>query len=135
MIQIEFMKKLLLFGIFWIALLSCKKEPGQGGTSTIKGVIVEQLYNSLGNVIAEYPAPDQNVFIIYGDQSTFYDDDISTSYDGTFEFRYLQKGKYSVFVYEDCASCLSGKKEKLTQLEITKKNQVITLDTIYIKKL
>ena len=129
------MNKLFLFALLAIALISCKKVPGEGGTSTIKGVVMEQLYNSLGNVIAEYPAPDQNVYIIYGDQSTFYDDDISTSYDGTFEFRYLQKGKYSVFVYEDCSTCLSGTKEKITEVEITEKNQVVDLDTIYIKKL
>lgn len=129
------MKKLFLFVLLAIAIISCKKVPGQGGSSKIKGVVIEQLYNSLGNVIAEYPAPDQNVYIIYGDQSTFYDDDISTSYDGTFEFRYLQKGKYSVFVYEDCSNCLSGKKVKITEVEITEKNQVIDLDTIYIKKL
>lgn len=129
------MKKLFLFALSTIAIISCKKVPGQGGSSKIKGVVIEQLYNSLGNVIAEYPAPDQNVYIIYGDQSTFYDDDISTSYDGTFEFRFLQKGKYSVFVYEDCSNCLSGKKVKIAEVEITEKNQVIDLDTIYIKKL
>ena len=129
------MKKILFIGLTIYFLSSCKKVPGEGGTSTIKGVVVEQLYNSLGNIIAEYPAPDQNVYIIYGDESSFYDDDINTSFDGSFEFRYLQKGKYKIFVYEDCASCLSGVKEKITSVEITERNQVISLDTIYIKKL
>lgn len=129
------MKKLLLFTLSIVSLYACKKVEGEGGSSKIKGIVIEQKYNSLGNVIAEYPAPDQNVYIIYGDKSTFYDNDISTSYDGSFEFRYLQKGKYSVFVYEDCATCLSGKKEKISTVEITKNNQVLTLDTIFIKKI
>jgi len=129
------MLKKTSFIILLLLSFGCKKIPGEGGSSKIKGVVVEQLYNSLGNIIAEYPAPDQNVFIIYGDGSTFYDDDISTSYDGTFEFRYLQKGRYSVFVYEDCATCLSGKKEKISTVEITKNNQILDLGTIYIKKL
>jgi hypothetical protein len=129
------MYKFFLSVLISSLLFGCQKVPGEGGSSTIKGVVIEQLYNSLGNVIAEYPAPDQNVFIIYGDKSTFYDDDKSTSYDGTFEFRYLQKGKYTIFVYEDCSTCFSGKKEIKTDVEITEKNQVIDLDTIFIKKL
>jgi hypothetical protein len=129
------MKNVIFASCFLLSLFGCKKVEGEGGSATIKGVVIEQRYNSLGNIIAEYPAPDQNVYIIYGDQSTFYDDDISTSYDGSFEFRYLQKGKYSVFVYEDCASCLSGTKEKISNIEITKRDQIITLDTIFIKKL
>jgi hypothetical protein len=129
------MKKLLFISFLSLSLFACKKVEGEGGSSKIKGIVIEQKYNSLGNVIAEYPVPDQNIYIIYGDKSTFYDNDISTSYDGSFEFRYLQKGKYSVFVYEDCATCLSGKKEKISSVEITKNNQELTLDTIFIKKI
>ena len=129
------MKKIILFSSLALSFVACKKVEGEGGSSTIKGIVIEQKYNSLGNVIAEYPSPDKNVYIIYGDKSTFYDNNISTSYDGNFEFRYLQKGKYSIFVYEDCATCLSGKKEKITSVEITKNNQVLSLDTIFIKKL
>jgi hypothetical protein len=97
--------------------------------------VVEQKYNSLGNVIASYPIPDQDVYIIYGAGNTFYDDDIKTSFDGSFEFRYLRKGTYKIFVYEDCNSCPSGQKEVLKEVEITEKNQELILDTIYIKKI
>ena len=116
-------------------LISCSKFEGEGGSATIKGVIREQKYNSLGNVIAEYPIGDQDVYIIYGNGNTFYDDDIKTSYDGSFQFRYLKKGSYKIFVYEDCATCPSGKKEIIVPVEITKNNQTVTLDTINIKKL
>lgn len=129
------MKQILIFSIVFLALYSCSKYEGQGGTATIKGVVVEQKYNSLGNVIASYPIPDQDVYIIYGGENTFYDDDIKTSFDGSFEFRYLRKGTYKIFVYEDCNSCPSGKKEVLKEFEITDKKQELTTDTIYIKKL
>jgi hypothetical protein len=129
------MKQILIFACAFLTFYSCSKYEGQGGAATIKGVVVEQKYNSLGNVIASYPIPDQDVFIIYGVENTFYDDDIKTSYDGSFEFRYLRKGIYKIFAYEDCTSCPSGKKEVLKEIEITDKNQELILDTIYIKKL
>jgi len=129
------MKFFLGLSLLVIALSSCSKYEGQGGSATIKGVIKEQKYNTLGNIIAEYPIADQNVYIIYGNNNSFYDDDIKTSYDGSFEFRYLKKGSYRIFVYEDCATCPSGKKEIIVPVEITKNNEIVTLDTINIKKL
>jgi len=127
----------LLFGAAFLILIfnSCSKYEGEGGSATIKGVIREQKYNTLGNIIAEYPIADQDGYIIYGNGNTFYDDDIKTSYDGSFEFRYLKKGLYKIFVYEDCASCPSGQKEIIVPIEITKNNEIVTLDTINIKKL
>ena len=129
------MKKFLTFSILFFIFSSCAKYEGEGGSSTIKAVVVEQKYNSLGNVIAEYPIADQDVYIIYGNENTFYDDDVKTSYDGSFEFRYLKKGNYKVFVYEDCNTCPSGVKEVIIPVEITKNNEIKNLDTIYIKKL
>lgn len=122
--------------VFSILVYSCSKVEGKGGTSTVKGIIMEQLYNSIGNPISsgKYEAADQDVFLIYGENNSFYDDDIKTSYDGSFVFKYLQKGKYTLFVYEDCNSCPSGKQEILFPFEITERNQVIDLDTIVIKK-
>lgn len=129
------MKKSLTFFVLLFAFSSCSKYEGEGGSSIIKAVVVEQKYNSLGNVIAEYPIADQDVYIIYGNENTFYDDDVKTSFDGSFEFRYLRKGNYKVFLYEDCNTCPSGKKEVLVPIEITKNNEIKNLDTIYIKKL
>jgi hypothetical protein len=97
---------------------------------------MEQLYNSIGNPISggKYEAADEDVFLIYGDEDAFYDDDLKTSYDGSYVFNYLQKGNYTLFIYEDCNTCPSGKKEILIPIEITERNQIIDLDTIVIKK-
>jgi hypothetical protein len=90
------MKKgiLLLLSILVLSLSnSCKKVEGSGGGATIKGMIQEQKYNALGNIIAEYPGSDVDVYLIYGTTDQFYDDDVKTSYDGSFVFQYLQKGR------------------------------------------
>lgn len=114
-------------------LFGCNKLPGEGGSSTIKGIIVEKRMSSVGTVITQYPATNEDIFIIYGDENTFYDDRERTSYDGSFEFRYLQPGKYQIFTYEECPSCPGGKKEIHLETEITSKKSVVNLDTIYIR--
>lgn len=124
----------ILVSLSLFIISSCKKVEGQGGTSTIKGVVIEQKYIG-SNIIAEYPAADQDVYIIYGEDDTFYDDDIKTSYDGSFEFKYLNNGVYKLFVYEDSSTDPSGKAAKMVEVEITSKKSTIEVDTIYIKKI
>ena len=131
------MKNIFLLVIIGLVITSCTKVEGEGGSASIKGFVYEYKLNILGDTISRYAAADQDVFIIYGDDHTFYDDNIQTSYDGSFVFPYLQKGKYTVFVYEDCptSDCPSGKKEILRTIEITKKKQTVDLDTIDIRKI
>ena len=125
-------KLILPIFILLMVFSSCRKVEGPGGSVTIKGVVIER--NHVGTSIFEYPAADQDVYIIYGNENSFYDDDVSTSYDGSFEFRYLQKGDYQIFTYQDNPSVASGTDEVLVQLNASENNQVIILDTIYIDK-
>ena len=125
-------KLILPIFILFIVFSSCRKVEGPGGSVTIKGVVIER--NHVGTSIFEYPAADQDVYIIYGSENSFYDDDVSTSYDGSFEFRYLQKGDYQIFAYQDNPSVASGTDEVLVQVNASENNQVIVLDTIYIDK-
>lgn len=125
-------KLILPIFILFMVFSSCRKVEGPGGSVTIKGVVIER--NHVGTSIFEYPAADQDVYIIYGSENSFYDDDVSTSYDGSFEFRYLQKGDYQIFAYQDNPSVASGTDEVLVQVNANEKNQVIILDTIYIDK-
>ena len=115
------MKKLYFIGsIIAMALFlsACTKNEGVGGSSIIKGKITETKYNASGNATATYAASDFDVYIIYGSGNTFYNDDIKTSYDGSYQFKYLEKGDYTIFVYEDCLTCPSGKKEILVSTTI-----------------
>ena len=122
----------IISSVFLVTILiySCRKVEGPGGSVTIKGIVVER--NHVGNAVFEYPAADQDVYLIYGNENSFYDDDIKTSFDGSFEFRYLQKGDYQVFVYEENNAEPSGTSEILIPINASENNQIITLDTIYI---
>jgi hypothetical protein len=48
------------------------------------------------------------VFIVYGDNDEIYDDNIKTSYDGTFKFNNLRKGSYKVFAYNKDKSSVTN---------------------------
>ena len=88
--------------LFLLLITGCKKEEGIGGTSTIRGKVIvhdfdgaflEQVPRSI------YPSKDEKVYIIYGEDDNLYDENFNTSFDGSYEFKYLQKGKYRLFVY------------------------------------
>lgn len=111
---------------------SCSKVEGPGGSSSIKGKIHINVYDVAGNLINDYDAPDEDVFLIYGEEDTFYDEDVKTSYDGSFEFNYLQKGKYRLFVYQDCNTCASGEEAVFVDVEITDKKTTTDVGTINI---
>ena len=125
-------KLILPIFILLFVFSSCRKVEGPGGSVTIKGVVIER--NHVGTSIFEYPAADQDVYLIYGSENTFYDDDVKTSFDGSFEFRYLQKGDYQVFSYQDNPTVASGTDEVLLELNASSNNEVVVLDTIYIDK-
>jgi hypothetical protein len=82
-----------------ILLISCEKEPGAGGNSTIYGKVFVKDYNSSFTVLQEeYYGPNIWVYIIYGDDRD-YGDRIRTNYDGTYEFKYLRTGTYHIYAY------------------------------------
>ncbi|MBN2520580.1 MAG: hypothetical protein JXB17_08760 [Bacteroidales bacterium] len=131
------MNKLNLYYFIIIIVLttvfnSCKKDEGIGGTSEIVGKLVKIDYpdNNL-TMIDTIVAAGEDVYIIYG-ENEFYNDDIETHFDGTFQFKYLNKGKYTVFAYsKDTLGSdidIAIKKE----VEIDKNNQTIDVGTIYI---
>ena len=87
------MKKTFLIVLIGALVSSCTKKEGEGGSATIKGFVYEYKINAFSlDTTARYAAADQDVYIIYGNEDTFYDDNIKTSYDGSFVFPYLQKG-------------------------------------------
>lgn len=130
------MKTILLFFVCFstLVLSSCKKIEGPGGSSAIKGAVYIIDKNAAGTIVKEYWAPEEDVYIVYGDGDVSFDDDVKTSYDGTFKFSGLEKGNYTVFVYEDCNSCASGKQALLFPIEITEKKSTIDMGTLTIIK-
>lgn len=112
---------------------SCSKVEGPGGSSSITGKVHVNVYDAGGNLINNYDAQEEDVFLIYGEDGTFYDDDVKTSYNGTFEFNFLQKGSYKLFIYEDCNSCPSGKAPVFVDVEITDNKSTVDVGTINIR--
>ena len=121
-------------------MLACEKPPGEGGTSVIQGKVMalEGFYNVLTqsfDTTALYQAEKEDVYIIYGEDTTdVYDDSFETSWDGTYRFEFLRKGTYTLFAYSDCDSCASGKEPLYWQLTIEKNNKTYTLEDQVIRK-
>lgn len=97
-------------------LFACQKEAGEGGTSSIIGKVVTYEIshfdvpgtNQRVDTLGYYYQADEEVYIIYGDEDNYYDDSYETSFDGSFRFENLRKGKYSIFIYSDCESDTNG---------------------------
>ncbi|HQI70848.1 MAG TPA: hypothetical protein PLT47_08870 [Bacteroidales bacterium] len=123
----------LSFIVISFLFSSCKKDPGEGGTSSIYGKVYMKDYNSTYTVLLEeYYAQDVDVYIIYGDDKT-YSERIRTNYDGTYEFKYLRKGTYHVYAYsEDSTLQTNAMIPVIRDIEITKNNQEVEADEITI---
>ena len=121
----------LLLIIFSIISFSCVKTEGQGGAAKIKGKVIKEDYNSFGTFIASFPAQDEDVFIIYGNDNNIVSDNVKTRYDGTFEFKYLKKGSNKIFVYSKCVTCAIGEDSvAVREIQINEKNEVVNLTDI-----
>jgi hypothetical protein len=119
-----------------ILLLSgCLKEPGIGGTSSISGKIYAYDYDAeMNNLRAQYYAPDEDVYIIYGSDSIF-SDRIQTSYNGSYRFEYLRPGTYTIFAYsKNVVTKLPPPVAVRKTVEITSGNQDLNIDDIEINK-
>ena len=122
--------------VLLMALWACKKLPGEGGTASIRGKIWVEDWNVAFTIKnGEYVGTDQDVYIIYGDNIS-YGDKIKTNYNGEFEFKYLRKGKYRVYLYSKDKSLQSqsGDTTFVKEVELTSRKQILTLDPITIYK-
>ncbi len=131
-------KLCILLLILLISAVSCNKDEGEGGTSTITGKIYVLDYNPTFTIkIGEYYAPDEDVYIIYGNDS-IYSDDFKTNYDGSYQFKYLRKGTYAIYAYSMDSTYPSGTNPPMMKImktvEITEKNQTVKVDDIVIIK-
>ena len=97
MSKFNLLLKLLMIAVLILPLSSCKKPEGPGGKATIKGRVYATDYENTNNyVIGEGYSVDERVYIIYGKDNVV-GNDVRTGPDGSFEFRYLNKGHYRVY--------------------------------------
>ena len=103
------MKILLTFFLTVLisTLFSCKKDEGPGGTSNIIGKVWVQDYSNNFTVLtSEYWAEEENVYIIYGND-TIYSDRTKTTYNGSYWFQYLHEGTYTIYAYSNDSSTVN----------------------------
>jgi hypothetical protein len=137
-----FTKRLFLKLIIISALLfnstACQKPPGPGGKATVKGkVYAYDFDNTQRYMLSKGYSPDERVYITYGSNNAI-DDDVRTSTDGSFEFRFLNKGHYKVFVNSlDTSIKVKGNdtyKAVIQEFDITGAEQTVTLPDFIINK-
>jgi hypothetical protein len=124
---------MLLLPIIISTAPGCENGAGEGGTSTLRGKIFVQDYNSSGQLQGEYYGQEERVYVIYGD-ADFYGNDTRTSFDGTYEFQFLRKGAYTVFAYSDCDTCPSGTQAVKLTAEITENHSTVELPDLVVKR-
>ncbi|MGB3946407.1 MAG: hypothetical protein WBM13_00360 [Bacteroidia bacterium] len=82
-----------------ISFNGCKKEPGEGGSSRIRGKVWVKDYDPFFSYIqGEYWGADIKAMLTFGDNISP-DMTSETNSNGEFEFLYLQKGKYKLTIY------------------------------------
>ncbi len=130
--------KKYLRSVFYLAIVfalaSCKKPPGEGGFASISGKLYAKNYDETFTVlISEYYMAGETIYIIYGDGKEI-GNTVKTSYDGSFVFNFLRKGKYKVYALgkDSAQPYLSVPKESLFEVTITEKKQKMILEDIVI---
>lgn len=125
---------LTLIVAFVIGFSSCSQDEGFGGNSNIKGTIIEQFYNDdYSLLLAEKPAKDEDVFLHFGNASTF-GEKISTSLGGDFNFMNLWPGDYSLYYYQpDSNNPELGDEEVLFDIKLSK-GETYELGNLYLKR-
>jgi hypothetical protein len=132
-------KPLLLFVILSITIfLSCNKEPGPGGRAMVKGKLYSGNYHSPEvEIDSKDVEADERVYIVYGDREDgAFDDDVRTSHDGSFEFKYLRKGTYKIFAYgkDPELPSSSSKTPVIRTFEITDSKEAVEINDLKIFK-
>lgn len=107
----------------------CNKGEGEGGTATIQGKVMLVLHDNdnYNFAVDTMPAAKTDVFIVYG-SDILYGDDMETGPDGSYCFKYLKKGDYTIFAYSTLAS---GEKIAVTQKVTVRNGETVTAPTIY----
>ncbi len=132
------MNKNIRHSIIWVftsilVLTACEKPAGEGGLGSITGKVFVREYTSSGVFKSEYFAPDEKVYIVYGDRP-IYDDETRTHLDGTYQFNYLNKGTYTLFAYSECDTCSVPVIAIQEQVTISSKGENVSVPLISITK-
>ena len=137
------MKRFLLLPAiaFILTIAACNSGPGPGGQATITGkVYVKGNWNSTCTLFTDsstgftpFYAPDVDVYMIYGDEPS-YGDRVRTAPDGTFQFKYLRQGTYTIYTYSKDCTAQSGTTAVTATVTVSEKKQAVALSNLRINK-
>ncbi len=115
-----------------LMFMACKKEEGVGGDASISGQVWTYAVNgSFSDTIAEYPAEDTYVYIVYGDNTGF-DKRIKTDYNGNYTFNFLYPGKYTLYVYSFDPLEIDGQSPVIRKVTIEGRKEEFEMERIEI---
>jgi hypothetical protein len=93
--------------------LSCNKNEGLGGSSSIEGYVYNIVHQSDDYSLTPeiIPAVGERVYIIYGEDENepIADKDVRTNQNGMYHFQYLRKGNYIVYALSSYPKELDSK--------------------------
>jgi len=111
---------------------SCQKDAGPGGLATIKGKVYGRDITTSGNLKAEGYVADWRVYISVADDPGYFED-ARTSYDGSYEFKFLRKGNYDVWAFSDCDTCLIKTQVVMKKnISVSEKKETVNLPDLEI---
>jgi hypothetical protein len=127
---------LIMAALLLTALAGCEKPEGKGGKATVKGkVYASDFDNTQRYAISRGYVSGEKVYIVYGNTNVV-GDDTRTSYDGSYEFKYLTKGHYKVYVNSlDTTEYFKGRdmtNPVIVEFDITDPKKVVTLEDFKI---
>jgi hypothetical protein len=114
------MKKYLVLALILFTFLSCSKEEGYGGLSSIGGKVFGKDYNSNNVLVNQNYIGGMKVYISKHGESAYFDS-MDSAYDGSFKFKNLHPGSYDLWVFGDCDSCAWDQVYELVTVEVSKK--------------
>ncbi|MDR1779754.1 MAG: hypothetical protein LBR50_03360 [Tannerella sp.] len=95
----------ILFTLSVAALLmSCNKDEGLGGSSSVKGMVWNIIHydDDFTFSTETIPAEKKDVYLIFGsNEDDYFGDDVETDKNGVYRFDYLRKGDYVVYAYSE----------------------------------
>lgn len=110
-----------------IFLFACQKESGKGGLGIIQGKVHGYILSSNGIKRDSGYIQDHRVYISYGQEDVFLDDDVRSSVDGSYRFDELQKGKYIIWTFGDCPTCPMQQSFDSIHVEIKSTKDVLSI--------
>lgn len=129
------MRIFLFIGVLLIS--ACSKDPGIGGFAEVSGVVwVEDWNASFTAIQSTYPAMDEDVFLVFGDELVV-GEDTKTNFNGNYRFKFLYPGKYKLYAYSDRLETVGNTNQQepvIIEFEITEKYQKLQLDTLVVKR-